>query len=166
MAGRKMARRLAEVARDPGGCTGVRELAEWALRAEGDGADLAELEEIVVGLADRIDAEMVELPRDKDGKPIHIDDLVWLDDVRRACVIEIDIKKGCESIICWDGMSHKLCKPSGIAHERSDSLERVVSDMTKGIDLMPCSIDDAMDMLIIYRDRIKALAEKEGGSDD
>ena len=28
-------------------------------------------------IADRIDAEMVELPRGKDGKPIHIGDTVY-----------------------------------------------------------------------------------------
>lgn len=77
MSGRKIARRLTEVARDPGECTGVRELAEWALRAEGDGADLAELEEIVVGLADASGMPTLPAPTDADGNAVRVGDVLY-----------------------------------------------------------------------------------------
>ncbi|MDD6566395.1 MAG: hypothetical protein PUF11_06395, partial [Parafannyhessea umbonata] len=40
-------------------------------------------------IADRIDSELMELPRDRDGAPIHVGDTVWLDDGQKADVISI-----------------------------------------------------------------------------
>lgn len=85
-------------------------------------------------IADRIDAEMVELPKDRDGTPIHVDDLVYLDDGRRACVTEIDIKHGCEVIDCWDGSKHEAYHPSGITRDRPDSLGRIADELEKWCD--------------------------------
>lgn len=39
-------------------------------------------------IANRIDSEMVELPKTADGVPIHVGDTVYLDDVRKACVLD------------------------------------------------------------------------------
>lgn len=77
MAGRKMARRLSEVARDNGKLPGVRELADWALRAEGDGADLADLEEIIVGLAGASGMQALPVPTDADGNAVRVGDVIY-----------------------------------------------------------------------------------------
>ena len=109
-------------------------------------------------IVDRIDAETVELPKDKDGVPIHTGDLVYLDDGRRACVTEIDIKDGCEVIDCWDGSEHVAYHPSGITHKQADSWERIAYDLEA---IVP--IDDEGDERFRRElaDRIRRLA-KEG----
>lgn len=91
MACRKIARRLVEVASDPGECTGVRELAEWALRAEGDGADLADLEEIVVGLADASGMPTLPVPTDADGNAARIGDVLYAMECRRGNGLRRDV---------------------------------------------------------------------------
>jgi hypothetical protein len=45
----------------------------------------------VSDLADRIDAEMVELPRGKDGSPIHVGDTVYGEDGRAWHVLAVTI---------------------------------------------------------------------------
>ena len=113
-----------------------------------------------IALASRIDAEMVELPKDKDGVPIHVGDLVYMDDGRRACVTEIDIKDGCEVIDCWDGSKHVAYHPSGITHERPDSLERIADELDEMVDAAR-SADGGCEKLADLAERIRKLAEKE-----
>lgn len=170
MAGRKMARRLTAVASDPGACTGVRELAEWALRAEGDGADLADLEEIVVGLADRIDAEMVELPKDKDGAPIHIGDTVC-DPSGSDCTVislhlygeeapswmaDVDIRAYGQTVTARRGQSE-------LTHELPDSWERIADDVET---LVWLDDEDEERSRRELAARIRRMAWKDGKSDD
>lgn len=63
----------------------------WVLHARsGEHMDLHELDAI----ADRIDNETVELPRDRDGVPIHVGDTVYLDDGRKAEVTRIELSHG------------------------------------------------------------------------
>lgn len=113
-------------------------------------------------IADLVEREMVELPKDKDGEPIHVGDKVYLDDGRMACVTEIDIMQdGRKTIECWDGSRHVACHPSCIAHTRHDSLESIADDMYKfagsdGVDT------DVCDFLSDIADRIRELAENEG----
>lgn len=47
------------------------ELREWGYGFCGDTYD------VVTAIADRIDSEMVELPKDADGVPIRVGDTVW-----------------------------------------------------------------------------------------
>lgn len=39
---------------------------------------MSKISDELLALADRIDAEMVELPKDRDGAPIHVGDTVYL----------------------------------------------------------------------------------------
>lgn len=111
-------------------------------------------------LADRIDREMVELPRDANGVPIHVTDLVYMDDGRRACVTEIDIERECEAIDCWDGSKHVAYHPSGITHERPDSWELIADDLDEMVDAAD-SADDMCEILANFADRIRRLAARE-----
>ena len=115
-------------------------------------------------LADRIDSEMVELPRDKDGVPIHVGDLVYLGDERKACVTEIDIKDSCVAINCWDGSMHVECHPAGITHECPDSLESIAQDLEDWAEANHWSVDkgDIFNSAQSFADRIRKLAAKEG----
>lgn len=150
MSGRKMMRRLVEVASDPGECTGVRELAEWALRAEGDGADLAELEEAIVDLTDRIDAEMVELPMDMDGEPIHLGDKIFdlNGDEHTASSLYLLRCKDPTWMVNVGFGAH--VSPRDLTHKPKDSLERIAEEIEKS-DVEGC---------IDWADRIRKLAKE------
>lgn len=80
-------------------------------------------------LADRIDAEMVELPKDADGVPIHVGDTVYLDDGRKAEVTHIDLMWGTSCIACFASGKDHDCFPSGISHTRPDSFEHIARDL-------------------------------------
>lgn len=114
-------------------------------------------------MAKRIDAEMVELPKDKDGEPIHVGDKVYLDDGRMACVTEIDINDGCEVVDCWDGSKHVAYHPSGISHTRPDSLERIADELEELSESN--RINGSGEVFYRAGDlaaRIRRLADKEG----
>lgn len=114
-------------------------------------------------MAKRIDAEMVELPKDKDGEPIHVGDKVYLDDGRMACVTEIDIDDGCEVVDCWDGSKHVAYHPSGISHTRPDSLERIADELEELSESN--RINGSGEVFYRAGDlaaRIRRLADKEG----
>lgn len=113
-----------------------------------------------IALASRIDAEMVELPKDKDGVPIHVGDLVYMDDGRRACVTEIDIKDGCEVIDCWDGSRHVPCQTDGITRNLPDSWKFIADELDEMADAAR-SADDGCEKLADLAERIRKLAKKE-----
>lgn len=115
-------------------------------------------------IANRIDSEMVELPKTADGVPIHVGDTVYLDDVRKACVTEIDIKDDCVSIDCWDGSMHVECHPAGITHECPDSLESIAQDLEDWAEANHWSVDkgDIFNSAQSFAGRIRKLAAKEG----
>ena len=90
------------------------EIREWCELCGGiiDSVDKAELD----ALADRIDAETVELPRDRDGVPIHVGDTVYLDDGQKAEVIRIVLAECASVIHCWTYGRSFDYMPFGIRH--------------------------------------------------
>lgn len=84
-------------------------------------------------LADRIDAEMVELPRDRDGVPIHVDDTVYLEDGGKATVTRIELIQG------EHGIDFSVCGkffalgPEDFTHVLPDSWKRIAEDIQKRI---------------------------------
>ena len=133
------------------------EIRKWCDNADVDGDACGELRD----LADRIDCEMVELPRDKDGVPIHVGDLVYLGDERKACVTEIDTKDSGVVIDCWDGRMHVAYHPDGITHNLPDSWKTIADDLDEMVDAARLA-DDSCEMLANLADRIRKLAEKDG----
>lgn len=89
-------------------------------------------------IADRIDAEMAELPRGKDGKPIHVGETVYGEDGKEWHVLGIVIG---ENPIAWkdhnvyveNNTADKRCNlsPDRLTHERPDSLERIADELDK-----------------------------------
>lgn len=131
---------------------------EWVRRARADEhMDLRELDAI----ADRIDSEMVELPLDRDGVPIHVGDVVYLDDGCKAEVTHIDLMWGTSCIACFASGKDHDCFPSGISHTGPDSWERIADELEAWCD--GADVDgDACEMPRDLADRIRKLAEMEG----
>ena len=129
----------------------------WVRRARADcHMSLRELEAI----ADHIDNELVELPRDRDGVPIHVGDVVYLDDGRKAEVTHIDLMWGTSCIACFASGKDHDCFPSGISHTVPDSWERIADELDEMVDAASHA-DDTCEKLSDIALRIRKLA-KEG----
>lgn len=131
----------------------------WVRRARADcHMSLRELEAI----ADHIDAEMVELPKDRDGVPIHVGDVVYLDDGRKAEVTHIDLMWGTSCIACFASGKDHDCFPSGISHTRPDSWERIANELDEQAgSLTKDGYTWQEDAIHDFADRIRNLAKKE-----
>lgn len=81
-------------------------------------------------IADRIDAEMVELPKDMDGVPIHIGDTAYLYNGFKAKVKSIEFNQGEQTVIFTVGCNG-FYPPSAFTHTRPDSWEKLDEDAEK-----------------------------------
>ena len=87
-------------------------------------------------LADRIDAEMVELPNDADGRPYSTsrdDECVWDNDGNEYCVDRLEYTGGDAP---WDVVAtnaktgyQDAYTPDWFTHERPDSFERIAQEL-------------------------------------
>ena len=103
------------------------EIREWCELCGGiiDSVDKAELD----ALADRIDSEMVELPKDRDGVPIHVGDTVYLEDGRTAKVTRIGIGIYEDGIYALVSGYNFSVSPEYVSHTRPDSWERIANEL-------------------------------------
>ena len=116
-------------------------------------------------LADRIDFEMAELPKDADGVPIHVGDTAYLKDGREVTVIrfvfEHETPAITPTIVCsLDGNPDVVRLPSSLTHERPDSWERIADELDEMVDAAG-QADDVCEKLADLADRIRRLAAKE-----
>lgn len=136
---------------------------EWVRRARADEhMDLRELDAI----ADRIDREMVELPRDADGEPIHLGETAYAtDDPSIECVVSnIDLFLNGEISIGLESRGiYTYRNPSRLSRERQDSWERIADDVETLVWLDDKDEERSRRELAA---RIRRMALKEGGSDD
>lgn len=137
------------------------ELRQWCDICSGDfigNDDCDELRE----LADRIDSEMVELPKDKDGVHIHVGDMVYLDDGRKAEVTRIGIginDDGIFTLVYGDDFS---LTPWYVTHERPDSLERIAAELEEwSEDNRVNGNGEVFDRARDFSERVRKLAKKE-----
>lgn len=112
------------------------------------------------GLSDRVDNEMIELPKDADGVPIHVGDKVYLDDGREAKVTRIGIGMDEDSIYTILYGDDFLLTPGYVSHERPDSWERIADELDEMVDAAD-SADDRCEKLADLADRIRKLAKRE-----
>lgn len=116
-------------------------------------------------LADRIDAEMVELPRDRDGVPIHVGDTVYGEDGMAYEVVSISFGRwpGGVTVHAVDGFSKwRDLIPGKMAHISQDSWERIADELEAWCD--GADVDgDACDKPRELADRIRKLAERKEG---
>lgn len=136
------------------------ELREWASHAMvNKHADVREL----AAIADRIDREMLELPRDKDGVPIHVGDTVYtaggsMGNVARICLMQNTVHVKCGFS---DGTIIEFC-PADITHTRPDSLERIADELEEWSEYNRVNGSrEVFDRASIFADRIRRLAKKE-----
>jgi hypothetical protein len=118
-------------------------------------------------IADRIDREMVELPRDRDGEIIRIGDTIY-DEWGHARTVRGTVlnDKGWVVIVslCEDQKSRSITQwlhPTDFTHTRPDSWERIADELEAWCD--GADVDgDACEKPRDLADRIRKLAEKEG----
>lgn len=106
-------------------------------------------------LADRIDAEMVELPKDKDGKPIRVGETVYGKDGKAWCVRGVTIGEMSEALrytisVTSDTGGWRHIRHEWFTHERPDSLERIADEIEES------DVDGCTD----WANRIRKLAKE------
>ena len=120
----------------------------------------------ILALADRIDAEMVELPRDRDGAPIHVGDTVYSEDGRAWHVEGISLGRWAKQVegnvvyAMGDSGQWRYFMPEWLTHERPDSLERIADELEAWCDRVDVD-GDACEKPRDIADRIRKLAAKE-----
>lgn len=114
-------------------------------------------------LANRIDRETVELPRDKDGESIRIGDVIY------DCFINEDVHvEGMVFKSEWEILTNfGRVKPHWLTHTIPDSFERIADELDKLFDKLNTwrngvYVDkNACPELREFSDRIRKLAAKE-----
>ena len=111
-------------------------------------------------VAKRIDAEMFELPKDKDGMPIHVGDTVYLNDGRKAEVSRIGIGMGVDGIYNLVFGDNFSVRPEHVSHERQDSWERIADELDEQAgSLTKDGYTWQEDAIHDFADRIRKLGE-------
>ena len=109
-------------------------------------------------MAKRIDAEMVELPKDRDGRPIHVGDTVYgCRSGMKMAISELRMTANGWSI----STSRGYLTDAELTHTRPDGLERIADELEAWCD----SVDvdgDACGKPRELAERIRKLAKKEG----
>ena len=117
-------------------------------------------------LADRIDSELMELPRDRDGVPIHVGDTVYGDDGMACEVVSFSFGRwdGGMTVHAIDGSSQwRDLIPGQLAHTSHDSWERIADELEEWSEDNRVNGDsEVFDRSADFAKRIRERAEKEG----
>lgn len=117
-------------------------------------------------IADRIDAEMAELPKDRDGVPIRIGEVLYEADGTESKVMHIDfhspddppdVKVKCKRCDVWLAPT----KYRTMTHERPDSWERIAQELEAWCDRVDVDRDACGEPRELAR-RIRRLAKERG----
>lgn len=118
--------------------------------------------ETIYTLADRIDSEMVELPKDANGEPIHVGDKVFVKsgDGEEETVRSITLTGGTAAVTTVCRGIKAGFRPGELTHERPDSLKRIADEL-EGL-----SVDSSDNYYVSTHcsklaDRIRKLAKKD-----
>lgn len=110
--------------------------------------------------ADRIDAEMVELPKGKDQKPIRPEEVTYLED-GSECLVAVMKLTDCGWMVYRPG-DRDSYSPGDLTHERPDSWERIaqelddISETEKEYGFKSNTL-----LLLDLAERVRRLAERE-----
>ena len=125
------------------------------------------MSEDLVSIADRIDAEMVELPKGADGKPLHLGDTVYDQEGLEHEIAKISFAEGSDHTIKEPQIiSRDACNfiyPRSFTHERPDSLERIADDLDAWCDRTDVD-GNACGEPRELAERIRRLAEREASN--
>lgn len=110
-------------------------------------------------LADRIDAEMVELPKDADGRPIHVGDTVYgCRSGMKMTISELRMTANGWSI----STSRGYLTDAELTHTRPDSLESIADELEGlSVDSMVSDTNLLSSCALDLAKRIRKLAKKE-----
>ena len=123
------------------------------------------MSEDLVSIADRIDAEMVELPKGADGKPIHIGDTVY--DLNGDRTMVHSLRLYSEEKPTWLMVEDRWgveMLPGKLTHERPDSWERIADDLDAWCDRTDVDGNSCGEPRELA-ERIRRLAEREASND-
>lgn len=113
-------------------------------------------------IADRIDRETVELPKDVDGVPINVGDTVWGCNSGMKMTVKELRTTGTDSWIITTSRGY-IQQGSGVTHTRPDSLERIADELEDWSEDNRVNGDrEVFDRAADFADRIRKLAEREG----
>jgi len=133
------------------------ELREWGYGFCGDTYD------VVTAIADRIDSEMVELPKDRDGVTIHVGDMMWdYMTGRKMTVTTLSTLSMRDS--GWYVFTDKAgyVKASHLTHAQPDSWERIADELEGlSVDSMVSDTNLLSSCALDLAKRIRKLAAKE-----
>ena len=118
----------------------------------------------LLAIADRVDRETVELPKDADWVPIHVGDTVYLKDGRKYHVSRVNIARDHTSIDvnpCGTGRLFFSIEPTRFTHTRPDSLESIADELDGMVDAASHA-DDTCEKLSDLAGRIRKLAKEQG----
>lgn len=114
-------------------------------------------------LADRIDDEMIELPKDGDGEPIHVGYTVYNFESGK----ELYVKELCLNNEWYIWTNYGLVDDTSvITHIRPDSLERIADELEDANFLHRDGWGDATPQLREWADRIRKLAKEHEHEND
>lgn len=125
-------------------------------------------------LADRIDREMVELPRDRDGVIIRPYDTVWDANGEKREVLYVSLEVPGRTGIVFSmrpgepGTGGRLValNPSEVTHTAPDSLGRIAEDMKDwGETEQIAGCPDVHDGIAYFAERIRNLAKEDEHED-
>ncbi len=113
----------------------------------------------LLALAGRIDAEMVELPKDADGEPIHVGDTVY--GCRSGMKMTIsELRMTANGWLISTNRGYLT--DAEVTHTRPDSLERIADELEGlSVDSMVGDIDLLSSCALDLAKRIRRLAKKE-----
>lgn len=118
----------------------------------------------LLGLADRIDAEMVELPRDANDEPILPGDTVYAPSGGKCTVTSLQLygkeDPSWMASICGDGGSY-ISTGCELTHERPDSWERITQELEDMSENFRTTDKESFSALLDFAERIRRLAERE-----
>ena len=121
-------------------------------------------------IADRIDSEMIELPRDRDGVPIHVGDTVYGEDGRAWHVEGISLGRWAKWVeghvvhAMGDSGQWRDLMPEWLTHERPDSWGRIAQELEDMSENFRATDQESFSALLDFADRIRRLAEREASN--
>lgn len=135
------------------------EIRKWADDLDSD--DIVCTTATLYTLADRIDSEMVELPKDADGVPIHVGDTLY--NSGKKYVVTCIFTDYCDHHFAFYANNNESIayNPEAFTHSRHDSFGRIADELDE---MAGDASETAMVSLVELRElaeRIRKLAAKE-----
>lgn len=134
------------------------EMRKWC--ADLDSDDILCTTATLYTLADRIDREMVELPKDAEGVPIRVGDTLY--NGGKKYVVTCIFTDYCDHSFAFYANNNESVayNPEAFTHTRHDSWERIADELEEMVDAASHA-DDTCERLADLAERIRKLAKED-----